>query len=185
MWPRARRGGTRAAKFPHGRERSCWTAVSLSIHRPALVDGKAVKCSKPAVGLRHENPAKRESPLDHGRADLYFSWCVAKRGRDISRVRFIPAVVGRFGSSFSAETGKPGQIGYALRRLEDQTLAGVAELVDALDLGSSDASRGGSSPSARTTPGPGKAERRIEGGLAEGVIRQRRAKSDVSDFAYV
>ena len=29
-------------------------------------------------------------------------------------------------------------------------LAGVAELVDALDLGSSDASRGGSSPSART-----------------------------------
>ncbi len=29
--------------------------------------------------------------------------------------------------------------------------AGVAELADALDLGSSDASRGGSSPSARTT----------------------------------
>jgi hypothetical protein len=29
--------------------------------------------------------------------------------------------------------------------------AGVAELVDALGLGSSDASRGGSSPSARTT----------------------------------
>ena len=28
--------------------------------------------------------------------------------------------------------------------------AGVAELVDALDLGSSDASRGGSNPSART-----------------------------------
>ena len=31
--------------------------------------------------------------------------------------------------------------------------AGVAELVDARDLGSRDASRGGSSPSARTTPG--------------------------------
>jgi hypothetical protein len=31
-------------------------------------------------------------------------------------------------------------------------IAGVAELVDALDLGSSDASRGGSSPSARTKP---------------------------------
>ena len=30
------------------------------------------------------------------------------------------------------------------------TVAGVAELVDALDLGSSDASRGGSNPSART-----------------------------------
>ncbi len=30
--------------------------------------------------------------------------------------------------------------------------AGVAELVDALDLGSSGASRGGSSPSARTSP---------------------------------
>src|SRR5258707_14305522 len=30
--------------------------------------------------------------------------------------------------------------------------AGVAELVDALDLGSSDESRGGSNPSARTTP---------------------------------
>ena len=29
-------------------------------------------------------------------------------------------------------------------------IAGVAELVDALDLGSSDESRGGSSPSART-----------------------------------
>ena len=32
-------------------------------------------------------------------------------------------------------------------------LAGVAELVDARDLGSRDESRGGSSPSARTTPG--------------------------------
>jgi hypothetical protein len=31
--------------------------------------------------------------------------------------------------------------------------AGVAELVDARDLGSRDESRGGSSPSARTTPG--------------------------------
>jgi hypothetical protein len=31
--------------------------------------------------------------------------------------------------------------------------AGVAELVDALDLGSSDASRGGSSPSVRTSLG--------------------------------
>jgi hypothetical protein len=36
----------------------------------------------------------------------------------------------------------------------DMTLsAGVAELVDALDLGSSDESCGGSSPSARTIPG--------------------------------
>ena len=33
----------------------------------------------------------------------------------------------------------------------DASLAGVAELVDALDLGSSDESCGGSSPSARTT----------------------------------
>jgi hypothetical protein len=32
----------------------------------------------------------------------------------------------------------------------DASLAGVAELVDALDLGSSDESCGGSSPSART-----------------------------------
>ena len=32
----------------------------------------------------------------------------------------------------------------------DAIQAGVAELVDALDLGSSDESRGGSSPSART-----------------------------------
>jgi hypothetical protein len=32
--------------------------------------------------------------------------------------------------------------------------AGVAELVDALDLGSSGESRGGSSPSARTTNAP-------------------------------
>ena len=32
----------------------------------------------------------------------------------------------------------------------DAILAGVAELVDALDLGSSDESRGGSSPFART-----------------------------------
>ena len=32
-----------------------------------------------------------------------------------------------------------------------RAFAGVAELVDALDLGSSDESRGGSSPSARTT----------------------------------
>ena len=33
---------------------------------------------------------------------------------------------------------------------QDAILAGVAELVDALDLGSSDESCGGSSPSART-----------------------------------
>jgi hypothetical protein len=33
-------------------------------------------------------------------------------------------------------------------------LAGVAELVDARDLGSRDESRGGSSPSARTTSAP-------------------------------
>jgi hypothetical protein len=32
-------------------------------------------------------------------------------------------------------------------------------LVDALDLGSSDESRGGSNPSARTTPGPAVATR--------------------------
>jgi hypothetical protein len=44
-------------------------------------------------------------------------------------------------------------IGYIRLTLEDQPPAGVAELVDALDLGSSDASRGGSSPSARTTTG--------------------------------
>ena len=36
--------------------------------------------------------------------------------------------------------------------LEDQPPAGVAKLVDALDLGSSDESRGGSNPSARTVP---------------------------------
>ncbi len=37
-----------------------------------------------------------------------------------------------------------------MRRAESR--AGVAELVDALDLGSSGESRGGSSPSARTNP---------------------------------
>ena len=37
---------------------------------------------------------------------------------------------------------------------DDALLAGVAELVDALDLGSSDESCGGSSPSARTTLRP-------------------------------
>ena len=36
----------------------------------------------------------------------------------------------------------------------DVSRAGVAELVDALDLGSSDASRGGSNPFARTTCAP-------------------------------
>ena len=43
---------------------------------------------------------------------------------------------------------------------EPRECAGVAELVDALDLGSSDASRGGSSPSARTT---------LRGGAEQGV----------------
>ncbi len=32
--------------------------------------------------------------------------------------------------------------------------AGVAKMVDALDLGSSDANRGGSNPPARTSPAP-------------------------------
>jgi hypothetical protein len=36
---------------------------------------------------------------------------------------------------------------------EKDRFAGVAELVDARDLGSRDESCGGSSPSARTTPG--------------------------------
>jgi hypothetical protein len=44
--------------------------------------------------------------------------------------------------------------GGALRETIRRTRAGVAELVDALDLGSSDASRGGSNPSARTRSAP-------------------------------
>ncbi len=36
-------------------------------------------------------------------------------------------------------------------RLPSRGLAGVAELADALDLGSSDENRGGSNPPARTT----------------------------------
>ena len=40
---------------------------------------------------------------------------------------------------------------FAFRNGARRGFAGVAELVDALDLGSSDESRGGSSPSARTT----------------------------------
>jgi hypothetical protein len=43
--------------------------------------------------------------------------------------------------------------GKAVARLTRCFFAGVAELVDALDLGSSDESCGGSSPSARTTSG--------------------------------
>ena len=39
----------------------------------------------------------------------------------------------------------------AMKRPAAGKVAGVAELVDALDLGSSDASRGGSNPSARTS----------------------------------
>jgi hypothetical protein len=44
--------------------------------------------------------------------------------------------------------------------------AGVAELVDALDLGSSDESCGGSSPSARTTP-----KKNADDGAAERLAR--------------
>ena len=50
--------------------------------------------------------------------------------------------------------------------------AGVAELVDALDLGSSGENRGGSSPSARTNLSVAKKKRR-DGGLkaARGLSR--------------
>ena len=47
-------------------------------------------------------------------------------------------------------------------------LAGVAELVDALDLGSSDESCGGSSPSARTT-----LEQRLRLTISGGPISER------------
>ena len=43
----------------------------------------------------------------------------------------------------------------AMARAPKVPLAGVAELVDARDLGSRDESRGGSNPSARTTPKQG------------------------------
>ena len=46
----------------------------------------------------------------------------------------------------------------ALRSLGMVAAAGVAELADALDLGSSDANRGGSSPPARTIGQPQSAE---------------------------
>ena len=51
---------------------------------------------------------------------------------------------------------------YVIECATRRAAAGVAELVDALDLGSSDASRGGSNPSARTKATGG------EGGAPEG-----------------
>jgi hypothetical protein len=46
--------------------------------------------------------------------------------------------------------------------------AGVAELVDALDLGSSDESRGGSSPSART-----KRQQRLSLTISGGLVSEK------------
>ena len=57
-----------------------------------------------------------------------------------------------------------------------QAVAGVAELVDARDLGSRDESRGGSSPSARTS-WAGFSQKRP--GLYD--VRLGRAKSNASD----
>ena len=51
--------------------------------------------------------------------------------------------------------------------------AGVAELVDARDLGSRDESRGGSSPSARTKP---RAELTLAHGTSDASIRRRRTR---------
>jgi hypothetical protein len=67
------------------------------------------------------------------------------------------SVSGPYHGHFSG--APPPQPCYKPRRAAKRSLpsaapqAGVAELVDALDLGSSDESRGGSNPSARTTPG--------------------------------
>jgi hypothetical protein len=54
-----------------------------------------------------------------------------------------------------ASTFAVGAVANVKSTLLDAVLAGVAELVDALDLGSSDESCGGSSPSARTKREPG------------------------------
>jgi trigger factor len=58
---------------------------------------------------------------------------------------------GAFACVALAKRGKPGRISTLGRKALRRPFAGVAELVDALDLGSSGESRGGSSPSARTS----------------------------------
>ncbi len=76
-----------------------------------------------------------------------------------------PGCGGPLAVDFSLSTHEDGlsritAVGF-LRRYDgriEASGAGVAELVDALDLGSSDESCGGSSPSARTTHDPKRAE---------------------------
>ena len=64
----------------------------------------------------------------------------AKRGFDPHAAAFISLM----------KQGRVMNAPYRLGAVEPAVGAGVAELVDALDLGSSDANRGGSTPPART-----------------------------------
>ena len=56
-----------------------------------------------------------------------------------------------YGATDGCDRTSPGRAGGSVPA---EAAAGVAELADALDLGSSDANRGGSSPPARTTAQP-------------------------------
>ena len=132
------------------------------------------------------------------RRGLYFSWCVGKRDRDISpaahRDRTAPDPP--WHTEFPCNAGSWQYRPVRQERvrlaesgnrfgLEDQPAAGVAELVDALDLGSSDESRGGSSPSARTTSRTaGRGRLRAFGGRCRSAQDSlRRVRFGMSDLA--
>ena len=89
----------------------------------------------------------RKTPIEAAQRPPIFI-AVAGISRDISP----PLEMAGFAALLSrAAASKPCQI-VAPEGSFDLPFAGVAELVDARDLGSRDESRGGSNPSARTMP---------------------------------
>src|SRR5258708_21514191 len=84
---------------------------------------------------------------------------------------------------FSVRRGFPTVISRAARLPfgVEAPVAGVGELVDARDLGSRDESRGGSSPSARTTPGAARSLNRSRPYRPERVDCPMQVTENVSD----
>ena len=133
---RARR--TRKPSAPVARRRG--PAAPTQVGREARAGQEpAARQDQVAAASRHASTAPSTRSGE--------SAALIARGRAVEKLAVTSRLFSRVRSSFARDISR------AARRAAPRVpFAGVAELVDARDLGSRDESRGGSSPSARTTP---------------------------------
>jgi hypothetical protein len=143
--------------------------------RRALMDAVGRPCAWPSAGSSMPSEAAPNPAISSRRSNRKFR-LVMRPIRTIFRVRCPVAAVWPNAAGtghFFAANARPHAISRRprhRRRTYDALHAGVAELVDALDLGSSDESCGGSSPSARTKRFQAFARRFLEDLFPRGIL---------------